>query len=88
MKLIVAVHKPVTAEPAGEGPSDAELDAIEREMPLIRAEVELLDVRIALLDRPASALDERRLRRAANKVLAARREVANQSAAAREGDAA
>ncbi|MEU6688499.1 DUF6284 family protein [Streptomyces sp. NPDC046832] len=45
--------------------------------PLIEAELELLDVQIALLDRPASALGARRLRRAANKVLAARLEVAN-----------
>ncbi|MFD3578023.1 DUF6284 family protein [Streptomyces sp. NPDC058644] len=88
MKLIVAVHSPVTADLAGEGPSDAELDAIEHEMPLITAEVELLDIQIALMDRPVTALDTRRLRRAANKVLAARCEVANQDAVVREGDAA
>ncbi|MFZ3594642.1 DUF6284 family protein [Streptomyces sp. BH104] len=88
MKLIVPAHSLVTVVPAGVGPSDAELDAIDREMPLIAAELELLDVQIALLDRPASPLDERRLRRAANKVLAARAEVANRGASVREGDAA
>ena len=51
------------------------------EAPLIDAELELLDVQIALLDRPASVLGARRLRRAANKVLAVRREVANRVAA-------
>ena len=60
-------------------PTDAELDAIDAEMPLIRAEVEELDVRISLMDRPVTELDARRLRRAGRKVLAARRELANRA---------
>ncbi|WP_394432516.1 DUF6284 family protein [Streptomyces sp. SGAir0957] len=88
MKLIVAAHSLVTVPAADTGPSDAELDAIDREMPLIAAEVELLDVQIALLDRPVTPLDERRVRRAAHKVLAARAGLANRGIAAREGDAA
>ncbi|MFF7561477.1 DUF6284 family protein [Streptomyces pseudovenezuelae] len=81
MKHIVTVQEAVTAFAPFMEPTDAELEAIEREAPLMDAELELLDVQIALLDRPASVLGERRLRRAANKVLAARREVANRVAA-------
>ncbi|MFJ8465049.1 DUF6284 family protein [Streptomyces swartbergensis] len=80
MKTIVTVQDAVTAFAPFMEPTDAELVAIECEAPLIEAELELLDVQIALLDRPASALGARRLRRAANKVLAARREVANRVA--------
>ncbi|CAM5545729.1 DUF6284 family protein [Streptomyces narbonensis] len=61
-------------------PSDAELDAIELEMPLIVAEVDLLDVEIALLNRPVSVLDGRRVRRARNRVLAERRDLTNRVA--------
>ena len=60
-------------------PTDAELDAIDAEMPLIRAEVEELDVRISLMDRPVTELDARRLRRARRKVLAVRRALTNQA---------
>ncbi|MGW8378440.1 DUF6284 family protein [Streptomyces sp. ODS28] len=60
-----------------DGPSAVELDAIEIELPVIEAEVELLDAYIATLDRIPSQLDARRIRRARNKVLAARRELAN-----------
>ncbi|MFB8043189.1 DUF6284 family protein [Streptomyces hydrogenans] len=69
-------------------PSDAELDAIERELPLIAAEVDLLDVEIALLDRPATVLDERRVRRARNRVLAERRDLTNRAGLAQSGGAA
>ncbi|MFB7828099.1 DUF6284 family protein [Streptomyces hydrogenans] len=61
-------------------PSDAELDAIEREMPLIVAEVDLLDVEIALLDRPVTDLDAQRLRRRRRRVLALRRDLTNRTA--------
>ncbi|MFD8047671.1 DUF6284 family protein [Streptomyces chartreusis] len=77
MEHIVTVQEAVTAFAPFMEPTDAELDAIEREAPLIDAELELLDVQIALLDRPASALGMRRLRRAANKVLAERATLAN-----------
>ncbi|MFB7280156.1 DUF6284 family protein [Streptomyces hydrogenans] len=61
-------------------PSDAELDAIEREMPLIVAEVDLLDVEIALLDRPVTDLDAQRLRRRRRRVLTLRRDLTNRTA--------
>lgn len=50
-------------------------------MPVIAAEVDLLDVQIATLDRPLSELDARRIRRARNRVLAARRDLTNRAAA-------
>lgn len=62
-----------------DGPSAADLEAIEEEIPLITAEVELLDAHIAILDRAPSELDARRLRRAHRRVLAARVELANLS---------
>ncbi|MGK5543791.1 DUF6284 family protein [Streptomyces sp. URMC 127] len=65
-------------------PTDAELDAIEQEMPLILAEVELLDAQIAVLDRPLSGVDVQRLRRAFRRVLAARRLLANRAAGGSE----
>ncbi|BDM73332.1 hypothetical protein HEK616_68190 [Streptomyces nigrescens] len=77
MKYIVPVQAVVTATEYDGGPTAAELDAIDVEMPLISAEVELLDVQIMVLDRVPSELDERRIRRARRKVLAARRELAN-----------
>ncbi|MFE4329426.1 DUF6284 family protein [Streptomyces sp. NPDC056831] len=80
MKHIAALQDLVTAASLDGGPSAAELDAIELEMPLIRAEVELLDAQIMTIDRPMSELDERRIRRAGRKVLAARRVLANKAA--------
>lgn len=77
MKLIVAVQEPVTDDLPDAEPSWRDLHTIELESPLINAEMDLLDVQISLLDRPASELGQRRLRRAANKVLAARRTVTN-----------
>ncbi|MER6255732.1 DUF6284 family protein [Streptomyces sp. NPDC001584] len=88
MKHIVALHDADTPWSDGLEPSDAELDAIEREMPLILAEVDLLDALIALLDRPASDFDARRIRRARNRVLAARTSLTNQAAASMPGGAA
>ncbi|MET7924195.1 DUF6284 family protein [Streptomyces sp. NPDC005349] len=88
MNHIVTVQDAVTAFAPDLEPTDAELNAIEREAPLIDAELELLDVQIALLDRPVTPLGERRLRRATNKVLAARAELSNRAVFVREGDAA
>ncbi|MFC8018754.1 DUF6284 family protein [[Kitasatospora] papulosa] len=79
MKTIAALQNLVTAASLNIEPSAAELDAIEQEMPLIRAEVELLDAQILTIDRPANELDERRIRRAGRKVLAARRALANKA---------
>ncbi|MEV6016367.1 DUF6284 family protein [Streptomyces sp. NPDC051997] len=80
MEPIVTVQDAVTAFAPYMEPTDAELDAIEQEAPLIAAELELLDVQIALLDRPASALGQRKLRRATHKVLAERATLANRAA--------
>ncbi|MDN3296446.1 DUF6284 family protein [Streptomyces ficellus] len=79
MKHIGALQAVVTALASDGEPSDVELDAIEHEMPLILAEVELLDAQIMTLDRPVSELDERRIRRARNRVLAARRDLTNKA---------
>lgn len=69
-------------------PSGAELDAVELEMPLILAEVELLDAEIMTIDRPATELDERRVRRARNRVLAERRDLTNRVGVVLTGGAA
>ncbi|WP_406100080.1 DUF6284 family protein [Streptomyces canus] len=61
-------------------PTDAELDAIEQEMPLILARVDLLDAQIITLDRTPTELDTRRIRRARNRVLSERRALANRAA--------
>ncbi|MFD3530092.1 DUF6284 family protein [Streptomyces sp. NPDC058664] len=79
MKTIAALQAVVTANPFDGEPSDAELDAIETEMPLILAEVDLLDAQIMTLDRPATELDVRRIRRAHNRVLAERRDLTNRA---------
>ncbi|MFB6561489.1 DUF6284 family protein [Streptomyces sp. NPDC056400] len=89
MKSIAALQKRVTPWSDGLEPSDAELDAIEQEMPLILARVDLLDAQIMTLDRTPSEVDERRIRRARNRVLAARRDLANRTADSTvSGDAA
>jgi hypothetical protein len=88
MKHIVALQAVVTATAFDGEPSPAELDAIDREMPLIRAEIELLDAQITVLDRTPSQLDARRIRRARNRVLAARRDLTNQAAVELTGGAA
>ncbi|MFC8431639.1 DUF6284 family protein [Streptomyces sp. NPDC057253] len=66
-------------------PTDAELDAIETEMPLILAEVDLLDAHIITLDRTPNELDTRRVRRARNRVLIERRTLANRVSGAKGG---
>ncbi|MFC9339378.1 DUF6284 family protein [Streptomyces sp. NPDC057020] len=88
MKSIAALQTLVTANPFDGEPSDAELDAIELEMPLILADVELLDVVIKTLDRPVTKLDERRIRRARHRVMAARRDLTNRAVLTQSGGAA
>lgn len=61
-------------------PTAAELDAIEREMPVILADVDLLDAYILTLDRTPNELDDRRIRRARSQALAARVKLANRTA--------
>ncbi|MDT0570108.1 DUF6284 family protein [Streptomyces sp. DSM 3412] len=80
MKTIVTVQDAVTAFADWIEPTDAELDAIEQESPLILAEVDLLDAQIITLDHTPNELDARRVRRARNKVLAARRDLLNRTA--------
>ncbi|MFF5010082.1 DUF6284 family protein [Streptomyces phaeochromogenes] len=80
MVYIGAVQAVVTADVFDREPTAAELDAIEREMPVITADIDLLDAQIITLDRIPSELDTRRIRRAHRKVLAARRTLANTAA--------
>ncbi|MFE6064780.1 DUF6284 family protein [Streptomyces sp. NPDC056431] len=88
MKSIAALQAVVTATPFDGEPTNGELDAIELEMPLILAEIDLLDVEIWMLDRPATVLDERRVRRARNRVLDERRDLTNRAGLAQAGGAA
>ncbi len=80
MKHIVTVQEAVTAFAEWLEPTADELDAIDREMPLITARVDELDVQIFCMDRPLTELDARRLRRAHTRVLAVRRDLANTTA--------
>ncbi|WP_367323522.1 DUF6284 family protein [Streptomyces sp. HUAS ZL42] len=88
MSHIVTVQTAVTAFADWIEPTDAELDAIEQESPLILAEVDLLDAQIITLDRAPSELDAQRIRRARRRLLAARRTLANQTGTATAGGVA
>ncbi|MGW9383028.1 DUF6284 family protein [Streptomyces globisporus] len=76
----IALQAVVTAVPFDGEPSNAELDAIETESPLILADVALLDAQIMTIDRTPTELDQQRIRRAHRRVLAARRNLANRAA--------
>ncbi|MGW5006645.1 DUF6284 family protein [Streptomyces parvulus] len=82
MDHIVTVQDAVTAFADFMEPTKAELDAIEEEMPVILAGVDLVDAQIIALDHAPNEMDNRRIRRARNRVLAARRELANRTAGA------
>ncbi len=82
MSPIVTVQDAVTAFADWIEPTDAELDAIEQEMPVILADVDLLDAQIATLDRTPTELDTRRIRRARRRALAARVALLNHKAGA------
>ncbi|MFC8140323.1 DUF6284 family protein [Streptomyces paradoxus] len=82
MNHIVTVQDAVTAFADSMEPTDAELDAIEQEMPVILADVDLLDAQIITLDRIPSELDNRRMRRARRRALAARIALVNRTSAA------
>ncbi|MET8981040.1 DUF6284 family protein [Streptomyces sp. NPDC004539] len=84
MSPIVTVQDAVTAFEDWTEPTDAELAAIETEMPVVLADVELLDAYIATLDRTPTELDTRRLRRARRRALAARVDLVNRSMAVAE----
>jgi hypothetical protein len=80
MDHIVTVQDAVTAFADFMEPTDAELDAIEQEMPLILARVDLLDAQIITLDRAPTELDTRRIRRARRRVLDEGRALVNRTA--------
>ncbi|MFJ8143621.1 DUF6284 family protein [Streptomyces sp. NPDC096048] len=80
MNHIVTVQDAVTAFADFMEPTDAELNAIEQEMPVILADVDLLDAHIVTLDRTPTELDERRTRRARRRALAARVALVNRAA--------
>ncbi|PWJ06806.1 hypothetical protein DKG34_15360 [Streptomyces sp. NWU49] len=82
MDHIVTVQDAVTAFADFMEPTAAELDAIEREMPVILADVNLLDAQILTLDRTPTELDARRIRRARRRALAARFALLNSTAGA------
>ncbi|MEU7157326.1 DUF6284 family protein [Streptomyces chrestomyceticus] len=73
--MLAAVGDPM------QGPTAADLDAIERELPVILAERDLLEAEIAVLDRVPTEVDDQRLRRARRRLLAARRDLANRTTA-------
>ncbi|MFI1761813.1 DUF6284 family protein [Streptomyces sp. NPDC020800] len=77
MEHIVTVQDAVTAFADWKEPTNAELDAIEREMPRILADIETLDVQIALMERTPAELDQRRARRDRHRVLVERAALAN-----------
>ncbi|MFJ4690811.1 DUF6284 family protein [Streptomyces sp. NPDC088766] len=79
MNHIVTVQDAVTAFADWMEPTDAELDAIESEMPRILADIETLDDQITLLDRAPNALDERRARRDRHRTLSERAALANRA---------
>ncbi|GGZ37907.1 MULTISPECIES: DUF6284 family protein [Streptomyces rochei group] len=87
MDHIVTVQDAVTAFEPWMEPTAAELDAIEQEMPVILADVDLLDAHIVTLDRTPTEVDDRRIRRARRRALAARVALVNR-AAGRTGGAA
>ncbi|MFC8222038.1 DUF6284 family protein [Streptomyces sp. NPDC057362] len=80
MNHIVTVQDAVTAFADFMEPTDAELDAIEQEMPVILADVDLLDAHIVTLDRTPTEVDDRRIRRARRRALAARVALVNRAA--------
>ncbi|MGN2366084.1 DUF6284 family protein [Streptomyces luridiscabiei] len=88
MKSIAALQAVVTATPFDGEPTGAELDAIDRELPVILANVALLDAQIMTIDRTPTELDHQRIRRARRRVLAARRDLANRTTEAQTGGAA
>ncbi|WP_226483978.1 DUF6284 family protein [Streptomyces parvulus] len=79
MNPIVTVQDAVTAFADFMEPTDAELNAIEQEMPVILADVDLLDAYIVTLDRTPTELDDRRTRRARRRALAARAALVNRT---------
>ncbi|GHE45079.1 DUF6284 family protein [Streptomyces griseoaurantiacus] len=82
MNHVVTLQDAITAFADFIEPTAAELDAVEREMPVILADVDLLDAHIVTLDRTPTEVDERRIRRARRRALAARVTLVNRAAGA------
>ncbi|MEW2343787.1 MULTISPECIES: DUF6284 family protein [Streptomyces] len=82
MNHVVTLQDAITAFADFIEPTAAELDAVEREMPVILADVDLLDAHIVTLDRTPTEVDERRIRRARRRALAARVALVNRTAGA------
>ncbi|MFF7153028.1 DUF6284 family protein [Streptomyces griseoaurantiacus] len=82
MNHVVTLQDAITAFADFIEPTNAELDAVEREMPVILADVDLLDAHIVTLDRTPTEVDERRIRRARRRALAARVALVNRAAGA------
>ena len=64
MNSIVTIQDVVTAFADFMEPTNAELDAIEQEIPAILAEVDLLDAQIIALNHTPNEVDAKRVRRA------------------------
>ncbi|GAX53116.1 DUF6284 family protein [Streptomyces olivochromogenes] len=79
MDHIVTVQEAVTAFADWNDPTDAELAAIESEMPLILADVDLIDAQIIAMDHTPNEVDTRRVRRALARVLTEYRILANRT---------
>ncbi|MFE2468732.1 DUF6284 family protein [Streptomyces mirabilis] len=79
MSHIVTVQEAVTAFADWNEPTDAELAAIESEMPLILADVDLIDAQIIAMDHNPNEVDTRRVRRALARVLSEWRILANRT---------
>ncbi|MER7675373.1 DUF6284 family protein [Streptomyces sp. NPDC096934] len=75
----ITVLDAVTAFADWMEPTAAELDAIEREMPLILADVDLIDAQIIAMDHTPNDVDTRRVRRALARVLTEYRVLANRT---------
>ncbi|WP_371548710.1 DUF6284 family protein [Streptomyces sp. NBC_00554] len=88
MSHIVTVQDAVTAFADFMEPTAAELDAIDREMPVILADVDLIDAQIIALNHTPNELDTKRVRRAFGRVLMARRALANRTPSASTADGA
>ncbi|MEU9136173.1 DUF6284 family protein [Streptomyces sp. NPDC048404] len=84
----ITVLDAVTAFADWMEPTDAELSAIEAEMPLILADVDLVDAQITAMDHAPNEVDARRVRRALARVLAERAKLTNRAAAVPAGGAA
>ncbi|MFF3612746.1 DUF6284 family protein [Streptomyces sp. NPDC002580] len=80
MSPIVTVQDAVTAFADFMKPTDAELDAIELEMPAILSDVDLIDAQITAMDHVPNEVDTRRVRRALSRVLAERAKLTNRTA--------